>query len=141
LATGASVRAAAKLATLSERRILRWVAFNGFLPAVQKAQRKGQIVKDDPLSRGAYDADAELTLALQDRDLQRSADRHAGGDSERLHEMWMSGELMAIYKREAIANLRRCGKHDMADYYERALADAPIQPIDYLGELRSLGPL
>ena len=67
LATGASVRAAAKLATLSERRILRWVAFNGFLPAVQKAQRKGQVVKDDPIGQGAYDASAELALALQDR--------------------------------------------------------------------------
>jgi hypothetical protein len=141
LAAGTPVRAAAKLATLSERRILRWVAFNGFLPAVQEAQRKGQIVKDDPLSRGAYDAGAELTLALQDRDLQRSADRHAGGDRELLHKMWMSGELMAIYEREAIATLRRCGKHDLADYYERAMADAPPpQPVDYVGDgLRSLG--
>jgi hypothetical protein len=139
---GASVRAAAKLATLSERRILRWVAFNGFFPAVEEAQRKGQVVKDDPLGQGAYDAGAELALALQDRDLQRSADRYAGGDRELLHKMWMSGELMAIYKREAIANLRRHGKHDLADYHERALADAPLQPIDYVGEaLRSLGPL
>jgi hypothetical protein len=54
--------------------------------------------------------------------------------------MWMSGELMAIYEREAIANLRRHGKDDLADYYERALADAPLQPLDYVGEaLRSLG--
>ncbi len=142
LATGASVRAAAKLATLSERRILRWVAFNGFLPAVQKAQRKGQVAKDDPIGQAAYDAGAELALALQDRDLQRSADRHAGGDRELLHKMWMSGELMAIYEREAIATLRRCGKHDLADDYERAMADAPLQPIDYVGEsLRSLGSL
>ena len=142
LATGASVRAAAKVATLSERRILRWVAFNGFLPAVQEAQRKGQISKDDPLGQGAYDAGAELTLALQDRDLQGSADRYAGGDRELLHKMWMNGELMAIYEREAIANLRRHGKHDLADYHERALADAPLQPMDYVGEaLRSLGSL
>ena len=49
---------------------------------------------------------------------------------------------MAIYEREAIANLRRCGKHDLADDYERALADAPLQPMDYVGEsLRSLGSL
>ena len=48
IATGTSVRAAAKLATLSERRVLRWVAFNGFFPAVEEAQRKGQVVKDDP---------------------------------------------------------------------------------------------
>jgi hypothetical protein len=87
LAMGASVRAAAKLAALSERRILRWVAFNGFFPAVEEAQRKGQVVKDDPLGQGAYDAGAELALALQDRDLQRSADRYAGGDRELLHKM------------------------------------------------------
>jgi hypothetical protein len=32
------------------------------------------------------------------------------------------------------ANLRRHGKHDLADHYERALADAPpLQPIDNLG--------
>ena len=102
------------------------MAFNGFLPAVQKAQRKGQVAKDDPLGQAAYDASAELALALQDRDLQRAADRHAGGDRELLHKMWMSGELMAIYEREAIATLRRCGKHDLADDYERALADAPL---------------
>jgi hypothetical protein len=55
--------------------------------------------------------------------------------------MWMSGELMSIYEREAIANLRRCGKHDLADHYERALATAPpFQPTDYVGEaLRTLG--
>jgi hypothetical protein len=53
--------------------------------------------------------------------------------------MWMSGEMMAIYEREAIANLRRHGKHDLADRYERAMADAPPRPIDYVGEaLRSL---
>ena len=118
------------------------MAFNGFFPAVEDAQRKGLVVKSDPLGHGAYDAGAELALALQDRDLQRAADRHAGGDRELLHKMWMSGELMAIYEREAIATLRRCGKHDLADDYERALADAPLQPIDYLGEsLRSLGSL
>ena len=141
LASGASVRAAAKLATLSERRILRWVAFNGFFPAVEKAQRRGQIAKADPFGKVAFDAGAELALAIQDRDLQRSADCYAGGDRERLHEMWMSGELMAIYEREAIANLRRHGKHDLADYYERAMADAPPpQPVDYVGDgLRSLG--
>jgi len=46
-----------------------------------------------------------------------------------------------IYKREAIANLRRHGKHDLADHYERAWANAPPpQRIDYVGEaLRSLG--
>jgi hypothetical protein len=72
--------------------------------------------------------------------LQRSADRYAGGDRERLHEMWMSGELMAIYEREAIVVLRRHGKHDLADYYEHARADAPPpQPVDYVGDgLRSL---
>jgi hypothetical protein len=116
-----------EVATLSERRILRWVAFNGFLPAVQEAQRKGQIVKRDPFSQRAFDAGIKLTIALQDRELQ--------------HRMWMSGELMAIYEREAIANLRRCGKHDLADDYERAVAAAPpFQPTDYVGEaLRSLG--
>jgi hypothetical protein len=140
VATGTSIRGAAKLAGLTERRILRWVAFNGFFPAVEEAQRKGQVVKDDPFGQAAYDAGAELTLALQDRDLQRSADRYAGGDRERLHEMWMSGELMAIYEREAIAVLRRHGKHDLADYYEHARADAPPpQPVDYVGDgLRSL---
>jgi hypothetical protein len=80
-------------------------------------------------------------FALQDRDLQRSADRYAGGDRDRLNEMWMSGELMAIYEREAIASLRRCGKNDLADHYKRALAAArPPQPVDYVGEaLRSRG--
>jgi hypothetical protein len=73
------------LAALTERRILRWVAFNGFFPAVEEAQRKGRVAKDDPFGQAAYDAVAELTLALQDRDLQRSADRYAGGDRERLH--------------------------------------------------------
>ena len=116
------------------------MAFNGFLPAVLQAQRKGRVAKDDASGRKAHDASAELALALQDRDLQRAADRHAGGDRELLHKMWMSGELMAIYEREAIANLRRHGKDDLADYFERALADAPLQPIDYVGDgLRSLG--
>ena len=117
------------------------MAFNGFLPAVQEAQGKGQVVKDDPLGQCAYDAGAELTFAIQDRDLQRSADRHAGGDRELLHQMWMSGELMAIYEREAIAVLRRHGKDDLADYFERAVAEAPPpQPVDYVGDgLRSLG--
>jgi len=78
---------------------------------------------------------------VQDRDLQRSEDRYASGDRGRLHEIWMSGALIAIYEREAIANLRRCGKHDLADHYERALAAAsPPQPVDQAGEaLRSLG--
>jgi hypothetical protein len=130
-----------EVATLSERRILRWVAFNGFLPAVQEAQRKGQIVKRDPFGQRAFDAGIKLTIALQDRELQQAADRYAGGDRDLLHRMWMSGELMAIYEREAIANLRRCGKHDLADDYERAVAAAPpFQPTDYVGEaLRSLG--
>jgi len=141
LETGATVRGAAKVASLSERRILRWVAFNGFLPAVKEAQRKGQLVKGDPFSQRAFDAGIDLTIALQDRTLQQAADRYAGGDRDRLHEMWMSGELMAVYEREAIANLRGCGKHDLADHYERARAAAPTpKPIDYVGEeLRSLG--
>jgi len=114
---------------------VRWVAFNGFLPAVQDAQRKGQTAKRDPLGQAAFDTSIDLRIALQDRDLQRSADRYAGGDLDRLHKMWMSGELMAIYEREAITNLRRCGKHDLADHYERALAATPPpQPVDYLGE-------
>lgn len=141
VATGECVREAAKWAELSERRVLRWVAFCDFLPAVQDAQAKGQIAKRHPHGQEAFDAGIELRIALQDRDLQRSADRYAAGDRDRLHEMWMSGELVAIYDREAIANLRQCGKHELADHYERALAAAPApQPIDYVGEtLRSLG--
>jgi hypothetical protein len=129
------------MAGLSERRIVRWVAFNGFSPAVQRAQRKGKIARRDPLGHRAFEAGIDLTIALQDRDLQRAADRYAGGDRDRLHEMWTSGELMAIYEREAIANLRRCGKHDLADHYERAMAAAPAPgPRDYVGEaLRSVG--
>jgi hypothetical protein len=117
------------------------VAFNGFLPAVQGAQRKGQTAKRDPLGKAAFDASIDLTIALQDRALQRAADRYAGGDRDRLHEMWTSGELMAIYEREAIASLRRYGKNDLADHYERALATArPFQSPDYVGEaMRSLG--
>ena len=63
------------------------------------------------------------------------------GERERFDQMWMSGELMAIYEREAIANLRRCGKHDLDDHYERAMAAAgPPAPVDYVGEeMRSLG--
>jgi hypothetical protein len=140
LATGASVSGAAKLAGLSERRIVRWVAFNGFLPAVQDAQRRRRTARRDPLGKKAFNASIDLRIALQDRYLQRAADRYAGGDRDRLLEMWMSGELMAIYEREAIANLRRCGKHDLADHYERAMAAAgPPPPIDYVGEeMRSL---
>jgi hypothetical protein len=123
LATGASIRESAKAALLSERRIFRWVAFNGFLQAVQEAQSKGQVAKRDPFGQAAFDAGIELTLALQDRNLRVAANRYAGGDRERLCEMWMSGELMAIYEREAIANLRRDGKHDLADRYERAAAE------------------
>jgi hypothetical protein len=53
----------------------------------------------------------------------------------------MSGELIAIYDREMIDSLRRHGKNDLADRYERALAEAPPwQPPDYLGEeMRRLG--
>jgi len=141
LATGASVNGAAKVAGLSQRRIIRWAAFNGFLPAVQDAQRKGQTAKRDPLGKAAFDASIDLTIALRNRDLQRSADRYAGGDRDRLHEMWMSGELMAIYNREVIADLRRHGKDDLANHYERAIAEAPPpQPADYVGEaLRGVG--
>jgi len=117
------------------------VAFNGFLPAVRKAQRKGQFVKSDPFSQRAFDAGIELTIALQNRQLQDAANCYAGGDRDLLHRMWMSGELMSIYYREAIASLRRHGKHDLADRYEQAMAEAPPpQPIDRMGEeLRSLG--
>ncbi len=141
LATGESINGAARLAGLSERRILRWVAFNGFLPVVQSAQSRGQSARRDPLGKEALDASIDLRIALQDRDLQHAADRYAGGDRDRLHEMWMSGELMAIYEREAIANLRRCGKHDLADHYERKMVAAgPPAPVDFVGEeLRRLG--
>ena len=129
------------MADLSERRIVRWVAFNGFFPAVEKARNKGRRTKHDPFGVNVSKALLELNDALADRSLQQSADRYAGGDRKRLHEMRMSGELQAIYDREAIANLRRHGKHDLADYYERALAAAPpIRQVDYVGEaLRSLG--
>jgi hypothetical protein len=141
LATGASVRGAAKLAALTERRILRWVAFDGFLPEVEKAQRKGRRAKHDPFGVEASKALIELNDALEDRSVQQSVDRYAGGVPERPRKMRMTGELQAIHDREAIANLRRHGKHDLADHYERVLADAPAsQPIDYVGEaLRSLG--
>jgi hypothetical protein len=38
-----------------------------------------------------FEAGAALTFALQDRDLQHAADRHAGGERNRLHKLWMSG--------------------------------------------------
>jgi hypothetical protein len=111
------------------------VAFNDFLPAVRAAQRKGRTAKRNPFGQKTFDPNVDLTIALQDRTLQRAANRYAGGDRDCLHEMWMSGELMAIYEREAIAGLRRHGKNDLADYYERALAEAPPwQPRDYVGE-------
>jgi hypothetical protein len=142
LAAGESVRGAAKIAELSERRIVRWVAFNDFFPAIKKAQNKGRRTKHDPFGVNASKALIELNDALADRSVQQSADRYAGGDRGRLYEMRMSGELQAIHDREAIANLRRHRKHDLADYYERALAAAPpLRPIDCVGEaLRSLGP-
>ncbi len=43
----------------------------------------------------------QIQACLGDRQ-QRTADRYAGGDQERLHRMWMSGELDEIYCREAI---------------------------------------
>ena len=46
-----------------------------------------------------------LDIALEDRTLQQAADRYADGDRERLQEMWMSGELLAIY---AARRLRPC---------------------------------
>lgn len=93
------------------------------------------------MGKEAFDASIDLRIALQDRELQQAADRYAGGDRDRFDEMVMSGELMAIYEREAIANLRRCGKHDLADHYERAMAAAgPPAPVDYVGEeMRRLG--
>jgi hypothetical protein len=141
LAAGESVRAAAKMAELSEHRIARWVAFCDFLPAVRKAQRKAKRAKGNGLGAAQIDALLELRAAIAERSEQRTADRYAGGDRERLYEMRKSGELMEIYEREAIANLRRCGKHSLADHYERALAGAPpARPVDYVAEdLRSLG--
>jgi hypothetical protein len=141
LAAGKPLREAAKMANLPERRIVRWVAFNGFLPAVKKAQRTGKVARSEAFGDEALAALMELNAALSDRTQQQTADRYAGGDRERLDRMWMSGELMAIYEREAIEALRRHGKHDLADHYERALAAVPPpQPIDYAGEaLRSLG--
>jgi hypothetical protein len=105
------------------------------------AQRKGLIAKADPFGAKAVDAMVELNIALQDRTLQQAADRYADGDRERLHEMWMSGELMELYDREAIVGLRRDGKHDLADRIEHTLRNAPRrQPIDYVGEeLRRAG--
>jgi hypothetical protein len=69
------------------------------------------------------------------------ADRHAGGDCDRLHQMWISGELMSLYEREAIAGLRRHGKHDLADHYERLMTSASsFKPRESIGELmRALG--
>ena len=140
LATGASVSGAAKVAGLLERRIVRWVAFNGFFAAVEEARSRGGRTKHDRFGVDASKALIELNDALADRSEQQSADRYADGDRERLHKMRMSGELQAIHDREAIANLRRHGKHDLADHYERLMADAqPLRPIDYVGEaVRSL---
>lgn len=83
----------------------------------------------------------ERNIALEDRTLQQAADRYADGDRERLQEMWMSGELLAIYDREAIETLRRHGKHALANRYEHALRNAASRPpIDYIGEeLRRAG--
>ena len=141
MATRTSVRATAKSAKLSERRIQRWVAFNGFIAQIEEALQKAKIAKVDTTARTAFDADVDLFIAGRNRELQLAAHCYAGGDRDRLHEMWMSGELMAIHEREAIAGLRRHGKNDLADYYERALAGAPPwQPRDYVGEeMRRVG--
>jgi hypothetical protein len=101
LATGKSVREAAKLATLTERQIERWVAFHNFLPAVRGAQRKGKLANEDPFGDGQLDALIELNAALADRSERQRADRYAGGDRERLHQMWISGELDRIWVAEA----------------------------------------
>jgi hypothetical protein len=37
--------------------------------------------------------------------------------------MWMSCELMTIYDRQS--QVRRHGKYDLGDHYERALAASP----------------
>jgi hypothetical protein len=95
----------------------------------------------DPFTREVVDASVDLTIALQDRTLQRAADQYADGDRERLRQTWVSGELMELYDREAIAGLRRDGKHDLADRIEHTLLNAPRRPpIDYVGEeLRRAG--
>jgi hypothetical protein len=141
LAAGKAVADAAELAELSTHRIARWVAFCDFLPAIRKAQRKGRRSKGDRTGDVRIDALIELSAALDGRSEQRSADRYADGDPERLHEMRENGELQAVYDRGAIANLRRHGKHDLADHYERLMAGLPPpQPIHDVGEvLRSLG--
>jgi hypothetical protein len=141
LAAGKGVPEAAGLAELSTHRIARWVAFCDFLPAIRKAQRKGKRYNSDGAGEARIDALIELSAALEDRTEQRAADQYADGDRERLLEMQKSGELQAIHDREAIANLRWHGKHDLADHYERLMAEAPLPPpIDYVGEaLRSLG--
>jgi hypothetical protein len=102
---------------------------------------KGESLKADPYGQRPVDDLLELNIALQDRTFQLAADQYANGDREPLHEMWMSGELTGIYLRDGIETLRRHGKHDLADHYERALANAPPpKPIDYIGEeLRRAG--
>lgn len=128
LAAGKSVPTALKMARLSERRVARWIAFNGLGPAVKKAKRKGWLAQRDPYSDAAIDGLMALNAALFDRLEQQTADRYASGDTERLHQMRMSGELREILDREAVASRRRFGKHELASRYERAMLETPRRP-------------
>jgi hypothetical protein len=117
------------------------VAFYDFFPAVEEARRKAQIASSDPFGQNAFDAStkrhdraAGSRLAALRKPLRWRGPRSSPRDVD-------ERRATAIYEREAIANLRRSGMHDLADHYERAMAAAPApQPVDYVSEaLRSLG--
>jgi hypothetical protein len=74
---GATVREAAKLAALSGRRIARWVPFYGFFPPVEGGSAQRPDRHQRSFGQYAFDASRELRIALQDRDLQHSANRYA----------------------------------------------------------------
>jgi transposase len=138
LSAGESVSEACSRAGLSKRRIARWIAFNDFGSAISKAKRRGEIARKEAFEKAALDASIELALAQEDRTLQQGADEYAGGDRELFHTMWMSGELEEIWGREAIANLRAHGKHDLADRYERNMLQTPRRPHDSVAELMAM---
>jgi hypothetical protein len=134
IVAGESDEIARQRAGISERRISRWCAFHRFAGRIRAARGRATRAKKNHDDRPMI----ELLSALNDRTQQQVADKYAGGDTERLYQMWISGELLAIWDIELIEGVR---KHDpvMAEEYDgrrlRRLEIEGVKPVDYAGEL------